>query len=122
MGVDQVEIGELSDDPETGITAFMDSLDDDQSDAFGYFDSVSKLVKFHVKSSGAAFNDTVIVWDMVAKTFLVDDSKFFSCLVTHDGKTYAGSSINASAFQDETGTDDDGQPISGYRKGAPLSG
>lgn len=122
MGVDQVEIGELSDDPETGITAFMDSLDDDQSDAFGYFDPDFKLVKFHVKSSGAAFNDTVVVWDMVAKTFLVDDSKFFSCLVTHDRKTYAGSAINASVLQDETGTDDDGQSISGYRKGAPLSG
>lgn len=84
----------------------MDSLDDDQSEAFGYYDSGNRLVKFHVKSAGAQFNDTVLIWDLEAKTFLVDDSKFFSCGTVHEKKPYCGSCLNGSTFEDESGTDD----------------
>jgi hypothetical protein len=121
VGVDQVEIGELSDDPATGITDFMDSLNDDQSQAAGFYDPVAKQVKFFVRSGKGTFNDTVIIWDLIAGTFLIDDSKFFSCATAHNGANYAGAYLNASTIQDDYGSDDDGQPISWYRKGAILT-
>jgi len=62
----------------------MDSLHDDQSQSFGYYDPINKLVKFHVRSGKGAFNDTVIIYDLVAQTFLPDDSKFFSCATMHE--------------------------------------
>ncbi len=52
QGIEQPEIGELSDDDKVGITDFMESLDDDQSEAFGFYDTKNRLVKFHVKSAG----------------------------------------------------------------------
>jgi len=121
VGVDQVEISNISDDPVTGINDFMDSLDDDQSQAYGFYDSVAKQAKWYVKSRGSTVNDLVLIYDLVAKTFLVDNNKFFSCVTTHDSKIYAGSMLNGNVYEDETGYDDDGAEIAWYRVSAPFS-
>lgn len=99
----------------------MDSLDDDQSQCFGFYDSFAKLAKWYVKSRGSTVNDLVLIYDLVAKTFLVDNNKFFSCVAEHNSKIYAGSMLNGNTYEDETGYDDDGAEIAWYRVSAPFS-
>lgn len=121
VGVDQPEIGDLSEDPAVGIQLWLDrNLSDDQSGAFGWYDQANRLVKFHVRSRTSAFNDLVVSWDMVNKTFVVDGNKLFGAAVNHLGSSYAGSSVNGDVYRDEFGGDDDGSPIVGYRVSAPL--
>lgn len=121
LGVDQPEVGDLSEDPEVGIQLWLDNnLHSDQSSAFGWYDQGNKQVKFHVRGKDSSVNNLVVIWDMVAKTFLVDDNKLFGAGANHLGLQYAGSSITGDLYQDETGGDDDGQKISGYRQSAPI--
>ena len=52
-------------------------LDDSQELAFWYFYDPDKTVKFHVRSKWSSYNDLVVVYDMVNKTFHVDTNKKF---------------------------------------------
>ena len=120
VGVDQVEISQISDDPITGINDFMATLNDDLSQTWGYYDAEAKQAKWYVRSQNSTINDLTLIYDLVAKTFLVDDNKFFSCVTDHNAKIYAGSMLNGTTYQDETGYDDDGAPIAWYRISAPF--
>lgn len=89
----------------------MSTLDRDQSDAFGYFLPVEMLIKRHLKSQWATFNDVCIVYDIVKDIFLVDSQKYFYWGVYHKGKNYTISMIEPKVYQDEYSNDDEGSAI-----------
>jgi hypothetical protein len=67
----------MSDRKYAGISKIMSTLDRDQSDSFGYFLPVEMLIKRHLKSQGATFNDVCIVYDIEKDIFLADGQKYF---------------------------------------------
>lgn len=119
--IDNVVVWDLSDDEKVWIPKFMNNLNDDLTWAVWFYDRNNKLVKFFVRSKNSTFNDVCIIWDLVNKTFLVDDNKFFSCLTYHNNKIYAWSCLNSVTYQDEVWQDDDWWPLSWYRYSAILS-
>lgn len=121
QGISDIRVGELSDDEQVGIPNFMNNLNDDLSDSVGFYDQKNKLIKFFVRSKNSLTNDLCIIWDLVNKTFLVDDNKFYGILVNHNNKVYAGSCLNSVVYEDETGSDDDGGEIAWYRYSAILA-
>ena len=122
VGVDQVEIADISNTPDVGITKFLDEqLNNDLSATVGFYDETLKHCKWFVRSRNSTVNDLVIIYDLVNQTFLIDNNKFYSCITRHsDGNYYAGGSFNTDLYQDEYGQDDDGGEISWYRYTAPL--
>lgn len=115
QGITEAQVGNISERASQSIKDFMDTLDDNQSESFGYFNHNSRTVHRHLKTKGALFNDVVLVYDIINDTFEIDDNKFYSCAVEHQKGYYAGSSINSFTYQDEFGTDDDGYAISRAR-------
>ena len=112
----EMDIGELSEDDWKSISLFMSSLDRDQSDSFGYYNKNEGLIKWRVKSNWAIFNDTCLVYDLIAQTWLVDDNKYFSCAAEYDKKYYCGSDLNTDLLQDEVDYDDDWEGIARERR------
>jgi len=94
-----------------GIDKIMATLDDDQSEGFAYFLPKQNLIKRHLKTIDAAFNDICIIYDMNKDKFLVDTDKYFFDGVFHKGNNYTISMIEAKVFQDEYGQDDEDAPI-----------
>ena len=116
QGTSDLRIGNLSDQEKQSISLFMENLDSDQSESFWYFNKTENLIKRHVKSQGALFIDTVINYDLINKTFLPDDNKYFSCAEEYDKKYYCGGDVNSNLYQDEVWYDDDWEGISWYRR------
>lgn len=50
----------------------MQSLDKDQTDAFGYLLPDAMLIKWFFKSNGATFNDVCVIYDITKDAFLID--------------------------------------------------
>jgi len=114
-GVTESQIGELSSRPGRSIQEFLNLLDDDQSQSFGYYNRTENKVYRHVKTQGEPYNNLVIVYDVENDAFLVDNNKSFSCVTELDNKYYAGGAANTLLFQDEVGKDDDWVPIAWRR-------
>lgn len=121
QGIDDLRVWELSDDEKVGIPNFMNSLNDDLSKSVWFYDQKNKLIKFFVRSKNSITNDICIIWDLVNKTFLPDDNKFYGILVNHNNKVYAWSCLNSIVYEDEFWTDDDWWEISWYRYSAILA-
>ena len=125
LGVDQPEIGSLSepaDNPEVGIQKWLDdNLHADQSGCFGWYDGKNRLVKFHVRTKSSPYNDIVLIWDLANQTFLVDSNKFFGANAKLGEDFFCGSSIDGEVYQDEYGEDDDGMDMTGWRRGCKLT-
>lgn len=119
--VTDISVGDLSDRAGQSIQRFLDSLDDDQSSCFWYYNKEKKQVYFHLKERGENFNNVVLVYDVINDNFLIDTNKYFSDIVKCDGKYYAGSDTNGEIYLDDTGNMDNGQPIRRERRNAPLS-
>lgn len=118
--IDDLKIWELSDDEKVWIPNFMNSLNDDLSKSVWFYDQKNKLIKFFVRSKNSLTNDICIIWDLVNKTFLVDNNKFYSILTNHNNKVYAWSCLNSYLYEDEIWTDDDWWEIAWYRYWAIL--
>lgn len=109
--VTDVSVWDLSNRQNQSIQGFLNSLDEDQSLSFWYYNKESKLVYFHLKSKGEVLNDVILVYDVVNDNFFTDNNKYFSDVKKHEGRYYAGSETNSSVFQDDTGNTDDWTPI-----------
>lgn len=112
-GFDQsllAQVNAISDDIKNFL---VDNLDDDQSDAFAFYDQDNKLVKFFLKSVGATFNDIRIVGDIKkldqsgAPQWLIDDAMVFNAGTFYNNRSYIGSSAIGQVYQDEVGLADD---------------
>ena len=119
--VTDISVGDLSDRAGQSIQRFLDSLDEDQSSCFGYYNKEKKQVYFHLKEKWEPFNNVVLVYDVINDNFLIDTNKFFSDVDKCDGKYYAGSDTNGEIYLDDTGNMDNGQSILRERRNAPLS-
>lgn len=119
--VSEISVGDLSDRAGQSIQKFLDSLDEDQSSCFWYYNKEKKLVYFHLKERGEPFNNIVLVYDMTNDNFLVDTNKYFSDVEKCEGRYYAGSDTNGEIYLDDVGNSDNGQPIVRKRSNAPLS-
>jgi len=86
----------------------MTSLDNDQKDSFAMFLPAENLIKWHMKTQGATFNDIVIIYDVIKDSFLVDNQKYFFDGVVFLNKVYTVSMIEEKVFQDEYSNDDQG--------------
>ena len=102
---------ELSHRAYNGITKTMESLDADQSQAFGYAIPWSQIICWNMKTKGASYNDIVISYHYEYDEWMVDSNKSFAMWVLHESKPYTISAINNSLYQDEYGTTDDDSPI-----------
>jgi len=89
----------------------MGKLDDDQSDSFGYYLPDQELVKRHIKTAGATFNDIVIIYDRDKDAFLVDNNKFFYGGIHFKNHDYTISMLEPKVYQDEYGQDDEDSAI-----------
>ncbi len=119
--VTDISVGDLSDRAGQSIQRFLDSLDEDQSSCFGYYNKEKKQVYFHLKEKWEPFNNVVLVYDVINDNFLIDTNKYFSDVEKCDGKYYAGSDTNGEIYLDDAGNMDNGQPIIWERRNAPLS-
>jgi hypothetical protein len=97
----------LSERKYNGISKIMQSLDKDQSTAFGYLLPDAMLIKWFFKSNGATFNDVCVIYDITKDCFLIDGQKYFYDGVFFKGKNYTLSMIEPKVYQDEYSQDDE---------------
>jgi hypothetical protein len=109
--VDWFEVLELSERKYQGISKIMSELDDDQSDAFGYFLPKENLIKWFFKLNWSSLPDICIVYDVQKDKFLVDNSKFFYDWVHFDGRNYTISMVESKVYRDEYWLDDEWSAI-----------
>ncbi len=101
----------LSDHPMFRITTYLDELDEDQKDAFGYYDDYTKTAHWFLKTKNSPYNDTILVYDLINETWTTDTRKFFNDAVFHDTKVFAGSALNCDIIQDNIWLNDNDNPI-----------
>lgn len=85
----------------------MSTLDVDQSASFGHYLPDANIIKWYVKTDGAAFNDLCIVYDIIKDAFLVDSAKYFYDEVFFNGYNYSVSMIEPKVYIDEIYQDDE---------------
>src|SRR5574343_440759 len=95
-----------------GINATMEALDSNQDGCFGYAIPKKQIICWHMKSKGATYNDTVIVYHYEYDEWMIDTNKSFGggCLFG-DAVPYTISAVNNTVYADEVGTTDDDSPI-----------
>lgn len=105
--VNGFEITDLSTRKYAGVTEIMATLDIDQSSSFGHYLPDVNIIKWYVKTSGAAFNDLCIIYDLIKDAFLIDNGKYFYDEVFFKGYNYSVSMIEPKVYQDEIFQDDE---------------
>lgn len=105
------EVLELSDREYQGIEWLMSTLDSNQTESFGYFLPDVMLIKRHLRTAWATYNDICIVYDIVHKRFFVDNQKYFYWGVYFKGKNYTISNIEEKVYIDEYSNEDENSVI-----------
>lgn len=101
------EVVELSDRKYEGITKTMQSLNNDQSMAFGLAYPNENILKRFMVTNDGVYPDICIVFDEIAGRFEIDNQKYFYGGVYHDQKSYTISAIEPKVYQDEYGNTDE---------------
>lgn len=100
------DVVSLTDRVGAGITNFMSSLPLNQTDCRWYFQPDTNLIHWFFKTSGSSFYNTIVVYDTVHDTFMIDTNRFFYDWSNLNGKNYTLSGIEAKVFRDEYSNDD----------------
>ena len=109
------QVNIISDDAGVSIQRFLDNvIDDDQSNAFGIYDRKQNLVKRSFRTNNSDVNDVILIYDIINRTFLIDDNKNFSSGIVHNERYYMGSATSQVIFEDEIWTSDVWQGINWY--------
>ena len=111
----------LTDEPVFKITKYLDNLDEDQSESFGWFDEKNKTVHWSLKKKDSLYNDTILVYDIENSTRTTDTKKYFSDVTNNWSLIYAGSAINNNIIQDNIWLNDDDSPIEFKIKDTDMS-
>lgn len=114
-------VGDVSHRPNLSIKDFTDTLDENQSTSFGYYDRAEKTIHWHLRQKWEPMPNVVLIYDVNTDSFFIDTNKYFNCVAGHNNRYYAGSSFGTIIYQDNNWPTDDGQPIEWQRKSALLS-
>lgn len=99
------------------IDEIMTTLDNDQTDSFGYFIPEENLIKWHVRTKDVTFNNLCLVYNIELDLWLIDTNKIFFEWTIFKNKAYVVSNLEKKIFQDETWFEDDEEPVQfQYRK------
>jgi hypothetical protein len=107
-GKTEAVVGPLSNREGMNIQSFLNTLDTDQSNSFGYYHKEKQLVKRYLRESGETMNNICLVYDIANDNFYIDDNQYYSCSVEHEDEYYCGNDATPFIYIDETGSDDDG--------------
>lgn len=119
--VTETVVWDISHRQNLSIKNFIDTLDEDQSTSFGYYNRNEKTVHRHLKQKWEPMPNVVLVYDVNTDSFFIDTNKYFRCVAEHNNKYYAGSSFGTIIYHDDYGTTDDGVAIERMRKTALIS-
>lgn len=104
-------IWDITDDDSFTITQYLQTLAADQSNSFGYFDDNKKEFVWFLREINVPYNNTCLVYDLGNKTWNIDTKKFYNDVIVTQNKVYAGSAINCTIIEVNTGLDDDSSPV-----------
>ena len=119
--VTETVVGDISHRQNLSIKNFIDTLDEDQSTSFWYYNRNEKTVHRHLKQKWEPMPNVVLVYDVNTDSFFIDTNKYFRCVTEHNNKYYAGSSFGTIIYHDDYGNTDDGVAIERMRKTALIS-
>lgn len=119
--VTETVVWDISHRQNLSIKNFIDTLDEDQSTSFGYYNRNEKTVHRHLKQKWEPMPNIVLVYDVNTDSFFIDTNKYFNCVAEHNNKYYAGSSFGTIIYQDDEWPTDDWVAIEWTRKTALLS-
>lgn len=121
QGVTETVVGDISHRQNLSIKDFIDTLDEDQSTSFWYYNRTEKTVHWHLKQKWEPMPNIVLVYDVNTDSFFIDTNKYFRCVAEHNNKYYAGSSFGTIIYEDNNWPTDDWVAIEWQRKTALLS-
>ena len=101
------DVWELSHRANKGINKTMETLDPDQTKSFAYHLPDFQIVKWHLKTRGATYNDICITYNYEYDEFMVDTQKVFTGWCWYKSKAFTISQIEPKMYQDEYSTTDD---------------
>ena len=119
--VTETVVWDVSHRQNLSIVDFIDTLDEDQSDSFWYYNRNEKTVHWHLKQKWEPMPNIVLVYDVNSDSFFIDTNKYFRCEAEHNNKYYAGSSFGAIIYKDNDWPVDDWVAVERQRKTALLS-
>ena len=119
--VTETVVWDISHRQNLSIRDFIDTLDEDQSTSFWYYNRNEKTVHRHLRQKWEPMPNVVLVYDVSTDSFFIDTNKYFSYVVEHDNKYYASSSFSPLVFEDSEWTTDDWVAIERTRKTALIS-
>ena len=114
-------VGDISHRQNLSIKDFTDTLDEDQSTSFGYYNRKNKTVHWHLRQKWEPLPNIVLVYDVNTDSFFIDTNKYFNCVAEHDNKYYGGSAFSTIIYEDDNWPTDDGVAIERQRKSALFS-
>jgi len=97
---------ELSSVPIIGIKELLRHVDPVQPSAFWFYNEYEKSINFFVRSVWSPFNNYVIVYDLVNKTWNLDTGRNFSSVIRIDRKYYWFSDVNSCIYEIDNGNTD----------------
>lgn len=112
----------------TKIQDFLnETMDDDMSTAFTYYDPINKYFKLYFKEQGATMNLLCVVADLNkvdqygVPAWFIDDARPFRSGIFYKGQAYLGSTVLGRVYKDEYGlADDDNASIQTLRTGKEM--
>ena len=119
--VTETVVWDVSHRQNLSIVDFIDTLDEDQSTSFWYYNRNEKTVHWHLKQKWEPMPNIVLVYDVSTDSFFIDTNKYFRCVAEHNNKYYAGSSFGAIIYEDNNWPVDDWVAVERMRKTALLS-
>lgn len=119
--VTETVVGDISHRQNLSIKDFTDTLDEDQSTSFWYYNRKNKTIHWHLRQKWEPIPNIVLVYDVNTDSFFLDTNKYFNCVAEHNNKYYAGSSFATIVFEDDYWPTDDWVAIERERKSALLS-
>lgn len=103
------------------IKDFTETLDEDQSTSFWYYNRTNKTIHRHLKQRWEPIPNIVLVYDVNTDSFFFDTNKYFNCVAEHKNKYYWGSVFGSIIYQDDIWPTDDGIAIEWERDTALFS-
>lgn len=116
--VSELMIWEVTHSTDLSMKQFCESLDEDQSDAFWYYNRKEKAVYRHLKERWEPYPNVVLVYDIGTQSFYIDTNKFFSCQVNHGFRYFVWDASIQTVYEDCVGDNDNWNPILWERKSA----